>query len=321
MKLYIMEPKEMHNKFMPTMDKEFFKLMMMEDPRMQVEPLQEGQIMVGEVIPAQIEVDGHVLTAASSLATLRVACAQTLVKAASDQEKELHALTRTPYAAWCPSCLKRRARPDQHRRIGASHDIPVPVASMDVAVTKKMDGLNPNQERAAEDKGTLWLALTDGDTGYLGCIPIWSKGQLHYMTHEVLSFVQGLGYSEVGIYGDNEPTSRQILKTIITSRHALGVKTRIYTTKVKDSAGKKSIQRIRQLACTLVEDVCERIGLQFPCEHAIWRWAGRHAAWCLNRYQVGKSLTAYEVTHGKKCSGKTACFAEHLCLLQRTWGS
>ena len=237
------------------------------------------------------------------------------MKAPSDQEKELHALTHTPYAAWCPACLKHRARPDQHRRSGTSHDTPVPVVSMDFAVTKKKDGLDPNPEGAADDKGALWLVLTDRHTGYLGCIPIQSKGQLHYMTHEVLSFVQGLGYSEVGFYGDNEPSIRQILKTIITSRHALGLKTRIYTTKVKDSAGnalaENSIQRIRQLACTLVEDVCERTGLVFPCEHAIWSWAGRHAAWCLNRYQVGKSLTAaYEVTHGKKYAGKTACFAE-----------
>ena len=85
-----------------------------------------------------------------------------------------------------------------------------------------------------------------------------SKSQRNYMTHEVLSFGQGLGHSEVGFYGDNEPTTRQILKTIITSRHALGLKTRIYTTKVKDSAAnalvENSNQRIRQSACTLIED-------------------------------------------------------------------
>ena len=175
---------------------------------------------------------------------------------------------------------------------------------MDFAVTKKKEGLDPHPEGNADEKGAFWLVLTDSHTGYLGVVPIQSKGQLNYMTHEVLSFVQGLGYAEGGFYGDNEPTINQILKTIITSRHALGLKTKIYTTKVKDSAGNalvdNSIQRIRQLAWTLVEDVCERTGLVFPCEHALWSWAGRHAAWCLSRYQVGKSLTAYEITHGKR---------------------
>eukprot|EP00435_Cladocopium_sp_Y103_P030397 s650_g7.t1 len=134
------------------------------------------------------------------------------------------------------------------------------------------------------------------------------------MTHEVLSFVQSLGYAEVGFYGDNEPTIRQILKTIITARHALGLKTRIFTTKVKDSAGnslaENAIQRIRQLACTLVEDVSQRTGLTFPCAHALWSWAGRHAAWCLNRFQVGRSMTSFEVCHGKSYGGKMARFGE-----------
>ena len=113
---------------------------------------------------------------------------------------------------------------------------------------------------------------------------------------------------EVGFYEDNEPTIRQILKTIITSRHVLGLKTKIYTTKLKDSAGnalvENSIQRIRQLACTLVEDVSQKNGLVFPCEHALWSWAGRRAVWCLNRFQVGRSMTSYEVTHGKRYDGK-----------------
>jgi len=160
----------------------------------------------------------------------------------------------------------------------------------------------------------LFGVLTCSQTGYLGVVPIQGKGQINYMTHEVLSFVESRGYAEDGFYGDNEPTIRQILKTIITSRHALGLKTRIFTTKVKDSAGnslaENSIQRIRQLACTLVEAVTQKTGLTYPCEHPLWSRAGRHAAWCLNRYQVGRSLTSYEVTQGKRYEGKVARFGE-----------
>ena len=42
---------------------------------------------------------------------------------------------------------------------------------------------------------------------------------------------------------------------------------------MKDSAGnslaENSIQRIRQLACTLVEDVAQKKGLSYPCEHGL----------------------------------------------------
>ena len=328
--------------------------------QLQLQVPQEGEILVGEVLPHQTEVDGNVLTVASSLATLRAACgfygvsrsgskakcyrrlcqhqktlellsaqaaiaqtqgvverhpnAQTLVKPPDPKQQELHELTHTPYEPWCAACLKHRARPDPHRRTGEAHNTSIPIISMDFYVTKKKDGLDPQPEGAPDDKGALWLVLTCSQTGYLGVVPIQGKGQINYMTHEVLSFVQSLGCAEVGFYGDNEPTIRQILKTIITSRHALGLKTRIFTTKVKDSAGnslaENSIQRIRQLACTLVEDVAQKTGLSYPCEHPLWSWAGRYAAWCLNRYQVGRSLTAYEVTQGKKYYGKVARFGE-----------
>lgn len=215
--------------------------------------------------------------------------------------------------------------PTKHRRNGEAHNTPIPVISMDFAVTKKKDGLDPDPEGFQEDKGTLWLVLTDSQPGYLGAIPLQAKNQLNYMTHEVLSSVQGLAYVEVGFYGDNEPTIRQILKTIITSRHALGLRTKIYTTKLKDSAGnalvENSIQRIRKLACTLVEDVSQKTGFVFPCEHALWSWAGRHAAWCLNRFQVGRSMTSYEVTHGKRFDGKVAHFGACLWVLQSPWQS
>lgn len=115
--------------------------------------------------------------------------AQRLVKPPEPHEQELHALTHTPYAPWCSSCLKHRARPDQHRRSGEARDMPIPVISMDFAVTKKKEGLDPHCEGAADDKGALWLVLTDSRT-YLGVVPIESKGQLNYMTHEVLSFVR-----------------------------------------------------------------------------------------------------------------------------------
>ena len=103
--------------------------------------------------------------------------AQRLVRPPEAHEQELHALTHTPYAAWCSACLKHRARPDQHKRTGEGHNTPIPVISMDFPVTKKKEGLDPHPEGAADDKGALWLVLTDSRTGYF---PIQSKGQLNY---------------------------------------------------------------------------------------------------------------------------------------------
>ena len=212
--------------------------------QLQLQVPHEGQIVVGEVLPHQTEVDGNVLTVASSLATLRAACgfygvsrsgsnatcyrrlcqhqktlellsaqaaiaqtqgvverhpnAQTLVKPPDPKQQELHELTHTPYEPWCTTCLKHRARPDPHRRTGEAHNTSIPIISMDFGVTKRKDGLDPQPEGGPDDKGTLWLVLTCSQIGYLGVVPIQGKGQINYMTHKVLSFVQSLGYAEVG---------------------------------------------------------------------------------------------------------------------------
>ena len=83
-----------------------------------------------------------------------------------------------------------------------------------------------------------------------------SKNQTNLIAHEILAFSQVLGHHEVGYFGDNEPTVRQILPMLLNARHALGLRTRVFTTKIKDPAGnglaENAIGRIRSLAGTLV---------------------------------------------------------------------
>ena len=333
---------------------------------------QEAVIVVGDLLPTQIEVNGVVLTGQSSLASLRIACGfyeisksgskakcfrrladhqrklellaaqqafaqekaalerhpegQRLVRPPSPEEVEKHELTHLPYQPWCEACIKHKARPDKHVRHGRSHETGVPVISLDFCVTRVKDGLAQDQppDELGDDKGALWLVMTCNRTGYLGVVPVKAKNQLSYLTHEVLSFVQALGWEEVGFYGDNEPIIRQMLKTIITARHALGLRTKVYTTKVRDSAGnalaENSIQRVRQLACVFMQDVTQRTGMSFKCDHALWSWAGRHAAWCLNRFQPTKGITAYEAAHGKTFKGKVCRFGEPVYAYCKTKG-
>ena len=100
------------------------------------------------------------------------------------------------------------------------------------------------------------------------------------------------------LYGDNEPTIRSLLRILLNSRHAMGLRTRLYTTKVKDSAGnslaENAIQRVRGLACTLM--------------HGLWSWAARHACWLLNKFQATRGTTSHELVHGKPYTGALAPF-------------
>ena len=122
-----------------------------------------------------------------------------------------------------------------------------------------------------------------------------------------MTFIQGLGHMEVGIYSDNEPTLRALLRIILNSRHAMGLRTRIYTTKVKDSAGnslaENAIQKVRGLACTMMEDLMSRAGLKLNTNHGLWSWAARHACWTLNRFQASRGVTSFELAQGKPYEG------------------
>ena len=61
----------------------------------------------------------------------RIHIEQVMAKVPTEEEKKRHYLTHLPYAAWCPSCIKHRAKQDQHRRTGKSHEQGVPAICFD----------------------------------------------------------------------------------------------------------------------------------------------------------------------------------------------
>lgn len=155
-----------------------------------------------------------------------------------------------------------------------------------------------------------------GGSGLRNWVSSWTTSQVQ-VTGEFDSFdcsrthgnhSQLLGHQEVAYYSDNEPTACQILKLLVTERSAIGLQTRMKTTKLYDSAGnalvENAIQRIRAVAATLMEAIVEEIGLRFNNQHPLWTWCCRHAAWTLNRFQVLQGTTSYELVFGRSnCAG------------------
>ena len=66
----------------------------------------------------------------------RIPLEQVAAKVPTEAERKAHELTHVPYAPWCPACIKHRARPDQHRRSGKSHDQGCPTISFDFCKVK-----------------------------------------------------------------------------------------------------------------------------------------------------------------------------------------
>ena len=136
---------------------------------------------------------------------------------------------------------------------------------------------------------------------------------MNLITHELLAFTQILGHEAVQYYCDNEPTARQIVRLLVASRTAMGLKTTMRTTKLYDSAGnslaENVVQRVTR-SCSFDDGESggeDRLADSSTNIH-LWSWACRHAAWTLNRYQVLRGTTSFELTHGKAYDGKGVSF-------------
>ena len=99
--------------------------------------------------------------------------------------------------------------------------------------------------------------------------PCVQRGQLELMTREILAFTAGLGYSEVIYRCDNEPTMRQLLKYVVSTRLSMGLPTRSVTPPAYshgNSLVENTIGRLRPLACILMHTVKQqRCQQTMPC--------------------------------------------------------
>ena len=123
---------------------------------------------------------------------------------------------------WCESCVCFRARLDRQCRDDNTRVSGTPTVLFDLAFARSIpEGTNPQEVAALP-----FLVMHNSSTGYVGCVPLRSKGQLELMTREILAFTAGLGYLEVIYRCDNEPTMRQLLKYVVPTRLSMGLPAR-----------------------------------------------------------------------------------------------
>ena len=227
-----------------------------------------------------------------------------------DEELQMrHNLTHLPFADWCPSCIAHRSRPDRQERTGAVKDSGTPTVSFDFAYTKAVgpDGIARNTETV------IALVMVDSVTNYVGCVPVKSKSQTDVMVRELLQFTQVLGQGECVYLCDNEPAARQLQKLAVRARQALGLPTRDKNPAAYshgNSLCENTIQRVRDLAGTLMHRLQDKLSTELSTDSGLWSWAMRHAAWLLNRFAVVHGATPYELVYNKVYKGRMTEFAE-----------
>ena len=230
-----------------------------------------------------------------------------------------HELTHVPFKKWCEFCTSSRSRRDAHRQDDERHDTEGgdPIICFDFFYVdvggQELDFLR----QKPEDKELITIMIVvDKSTGMCRAIPLPSKGDesLVHGAKEILGFIAYLGYSAVGIRGDNEPSAMAVTKMVCQARSKIGLKTvdkpcQPYEHATNGTA-EQAVQGIRDLATTLLEQVKRKSATELRSSDDMVSWAYIHASMLRNAFAVRAGTTPFERAFHMGYKGKLACFGE-----------
>ena len=257
------------------------------------------------------------LAEAALLEGSRVANPVQTAEKPSDEEVQRHMLTHIPYAAWCESCVRSKGKPERHERNESRIcDREIPTISFDFAYTGKSLGADIGAGDEDDVAKLTTLVVHDSHTGSINCIPLRGKDEKKHAVREMVKYLQYLGYGDVCLMCDQEPSVLAIQVLLQRTWQRLGFKVVIENAKVLDHGGnswaEKAIDRIRTTAGVFLNQVCSSIGHEIPVRHPLFSWAFVHAAWVLDRFSLKANITAFELVRGHSYRGKLCQFGEPL---------
>ena len=129
----------------------------------------------------------------------------------SPAEVKRHELLHLPYASWCETCISAKGKNNKHPAMASSTlevETPMPKVQLDLmfmsAVGEFVDEANA--------KSTV-LTVVSRECGTIGTTELKSKDHI-YAWAFVKQFLDVLGYDEVELKSDNEPTTKFICEQV-----------------------------------------------------------------------------------------------------------
>ena len=250
----------------------------------------------------------------------RIPVEEKVPKGPTPEEEARHNLTHIPFAKWCPICVSTRSRRDSHVQGSEAHRSrsEVPTIALDFFYADVDGGdlhFMQKEKKRGSEKG-LVLACVCSGTGMLRAIPLPSKerSSLQYAAREVLSFISYLGYSEVSVRGDNEPSMTLLVDKVVQARTQVGLRTTKSPSQPYEhqtnGLAEQAIQSLRDIGTSLLWQVKERSGFELCTDSDLTSWAYIHASFLHNCFAVQAGTTAYERAFHVRYQGKLAQFGE-----------
>ena len=239
-----------------------------------------------------------------------------VVREPTQHERLKHCLTHAPYQPWCEFCVMHKARSDRASAV-LEPKRAVSVLSFDFGFTGRDD--DPESK-------LITLCVKDRDTGWREAIPTKRKGgpeSIRFLTGEVVRLCNVLGYNDITLRCDPEPSCRSLQQEIQKARGRLGQRTRLELAgeeeKASNGAAEETVESTRQQACVLLSAYEHHTGKKVSSLHPLHAWAARHGSWLLNRYCVARDQqTPFECTFQSPYTGKLVEFGECVMAMCRT---
>ena len=123
----------------------------------------------------------------------------------TQREFEEHMVLHLPFRAWCPHCVKGRAKSEPHKANKESEESTIPTIAMDYMWMKsEEESRQRKEEEAAEMRGMPILVITDSKSGYIDANVVPRKGECGFATRCGVRFLEFLGYKRVNFKTDQE---------------------------------------------------------------------------------------------------------------------
>ena len=118
------------------------------------------------------------------------------------------------------------------------------------------------------------------------------NAELEYAIGQLVGYVKRLGYSELVIRSDGEPSITAIVDRFMAEIKKTGVQARVraektprYSSQSLGAVGSIQAQLQKQVR-TLKTDLEAKIKSHLLTSMAVWPWLVRHSAWLVERYQM-----------------------------------
>ena len=123
----------------------------------------------------------------------------------TQRELEEHRVLRMPFRAWCPHCVKGRAKSEPHRIAKRKDEETVPTVSMDYMWMKSKEERKQNGENEdSELRGMPILVMTDSKSGFIDANAVPQTGECGFAAKCGVSFLEYLGYKRISFKTDQE---------------------------------------------------------------------------------------------------------------------